>query len=185
MGVIYGITWYTMSLAMPCIFSLNSVIKNTLERKPTERQRADTLFWLKYWVVFAYYYVMESLFDCIIAWLPLYNELKLLVLLMASPITPFVAVRAFAGVSLEDLDINKSPVETCFQAICMFNSSSREGAHQIGLNRDALRQNIKFLTQYATQGIKLAGVGLSYGMTMLQTFQASSTIQDTNQSKSN
>merc|ERR1712131_59063 len=57
------------------------------------------------------------------------------------------------------------------QAICMFNSSSREGAHQIGLNRDALRQNIQFLTQYATQGIKLAGVGLSYGMTMLQTFQ--------------
>ena len=76
MGVIYGITWYTMSLAMPCIFSLNSVIKNTLERKPTERQRADTLFWLKYWVVFAYYYVMESLFDCIIAWLPLYNEVR-------------------------------------------------------------------------------------------------------------
>ena len=71
------------------------------------------------------------------------------------------------------------------KAICMFNSSSREGAHQIGLNRDALRQNIQFLTQYATQGIKLAGVGLSYGMTMLQTFQASSTIQDDNQSKSN
>jgi len=185
MGVIYGITWYTMSLAMPCIFSLNSVIKNSLERKPSERQRADTLFWLKYWVVFAYYYVLESVFDTIIAWLPLYNELKLLVLLMASPITPFVAIRAFAGVSLEDLDINRSPVETCFQAICMFNSSSREGAHQIGLNRDALRQNIQFLTQYATQGIKLAGVGLSYGMTMLQTFQASSTIQDDNQSKSN
>ena len=36
---------------------------------------------------------------------------------MASPITPFVAVRAFAGVSLEDLDINRSPVETCFQGI--------------------------------------------------------------------
>ena len=74
MGVIYGITWYTMSLAMPCIFSLNSVIKNTLERKPSDRQRADTLFWLKYWVVFAYYYVLESVFDTIIAWLPLYNE---------------------------------------------------------------------------------------------------------------
>ena len=74
MGVIYGITWYTMSLAMPCIFSLNSVIKNSLERKPSERQRADTLFWLKYWVVFAYYYVLESVFDTIIAWLPLYNE---------------------------------------------------------------------------------------------------------------
>ena len=77
MGVIYGITWYTMSLAMPCIFSLNSVIKNTLERKPSDRQRADTLFWLKYWVVFAYYYVLESVFDTIIAWLPLYNEVRL------------------------------------------------------------------------------------------------------------
>ena len=34
---------------------------------------------------------------------------------MASPITPFVAIRAFAGVPIEDLDINRSPVETVFQ----------------------------------------------------------------------
>ena len=29
----------------------------------------------------------------------------------------------------------------------MFNSSSRDGARSIGLNRDALRQNVSFLTQ--------------------------------------
>ena len=38
---------------------------------------------------------------------------------MASPITPFVAIRAFAGVQLEDLDINRSPVETVFQGNCL------------------------------------------------------------------
>lgn len=177
MGFIYGITWYAMSLAMPCMFSLNAVIKTmSIENRDnqTEKQRAAQLFWLKYWVCFAYYYVLESILDCIIAWLPLYNELKLLVLVMASPITPFVAIRAFAGVPIEDLDINRSPVETVFQAVCLFNSSSRDGARSIGLNRDALRQNVSFLTQNATQFIKMAGVALSYGMTMVQNLQASS-----------
>jgi hypothetical protein len=82
--------------------------------------------------------------------------------------------RAFAGVQLEELDINRSPVQTVFQAICSFNSSSRDGARQLGLNRDALRQNVTFLTQQATQGVKMAGFVVSYGMTMLQNFQASS-----------
>ena len=60
-----------------------------------------------------------------------------------------------------------------FIAICLFNSSSRDGARSIGLNRDALRQNVSFLTQNATQFIKMAGVALSYGMTMVQNLQAS------------
>ena len=144
---------------------------------PTEQQKNDQRFWLKYWVTFAYYYVLETILDCLIAWLPLYNELKLLVLVMASPITPFVAVRAFAGVPIESLDINRSPVETVFQAICVFNSTSRDGARSIGLNRDAFRQNFAFLTQNATQLIKVAGVALSYGMTMVQNLQASSASQ--------
>ena len=41
---------------------------------------------------------------------------------MASPITPFVAIRAFAGVPIEDLDINRSPVETVFQGILVFTT---------------------------------------------------------------
>jgi len=162
---------------MPCMFSLNSAIKTmSIENRDneTEKQRAAQSFWLKYWVCFAYYYVLEFILDCVISWLPLYNELKLLVLVMASPITPFVAIRAFAGVPIEDLDINRSPVETVFQAVCLFNSSSRDGARSIGLNRDALRQNITFLTQNATQFIKMAGFTLSYGMTMVQNLQASS-----------
>lgn len=191
MGFIYGITWYAMSLAMPCMFSLNSVIKQlSIEDRENipERQKTAQLFWLKYWVCFAYYYVLESILDCLIAWLPLYNELKLLVLVMASPITPFVAIRAFAGVPIEDLDINRSPVETVFQAICVFNSSSRDGARSIGINRNALRQNVSFLTQNATQFIKMAGVALSYGMTMVQNLQASSAsapeaVQDAPKSK--
>lgn len=124
---------------------------------------------------------------------------------MASPITPFVAIRAFAGVPIEDLEINRSPVETVFQgmewttllsyfflthtcqfhakkAVCLFNSSSRDGARSIGLNRDALRQNVSFLTQNATQFIKMAGVALSYGMTMVQNLQASSTQEPVTES---
>ena len=45
----------------------------------------------------------------------IFYKLKLLTLIMASPITPFVAIRAFAGVQLEELDINRSPVQTVFQ----------------------------------------------------------------------
>ena len=74
MGVIYGVTWYAMSLAMPCLFSLNVIMKNTLEQSPSDRLRKDALFWLKYWVVFAYYYVAEAILDTVICWLPLYNE---------------------------------------------------------------------------------------------------------------
>ena len=74
------------------------------------------------------------------------------------------------------------------KAICLFNSSSRDGARSIGLNRDALRQNVSFLTQNATQFIKMAGVALSYGMTMVQNLQASSAsapeaVQDAQKSK--
>ena len=46
---------------------------------------------------------------------------------MASPITPFVAIRAFAGVPIEDLDINRSPVETVFQGILVFTTLFRSG----------------------------------------------------------
>ena len=46
---------------------------------------------------------------------------------MASPITPFVAIRAFAGVPIEDLDINRSPVETVFQGIMFFTTLFRSG----------------------------------------------------------
>jgi len=175
MGVIYGITWYAMSLAMPALFSLNCIMKSVSEQNGSERLRNDVLFWLKYWVVFAYYFIAEAILDTFVCWLPLYNELKLLTLIMASPITPFVAIRAFAGVQLEDLDINRSPVETVFQGVCVFNSSSRDGAHQLGLNRDALRQNVSFLTQQATHGVKMAGFIVSYGMTMLQNFQGART----------
>jgi hypothetical protein len=170
-------TWYAMSLAMPGLFSLNCIMKSSMEQNPSDRIRGDVLFWLKYWVVFAYYFVAEAILDTFVAWLPLYNELKLLTLIMASPITPFVAIRAFAGVQLEELDINRSPVQTVFQAICSFNSSSRDGARQLGLNRDALRQNVTFLTQQATQGVKMAGFVVSYGMTMLQNFQGARSSQ--------
>ena len=91
---------------------------------------------------------------------------------MASPITPFVAVKAFMGLPLEQLDVNKSPVETIFHAVCIFNKSSREGAHSIGLNRDAFRDNINFASQQATQGIRLAGTGFTYLMQMMQNMQA-------------
>ena len=42
----------------------------------TEKQRAAQSFWLKYWVCFAYYYVLEFILDCVISWLPLYNEVS-------------------------------------------------------------------------------------------------------------
>ena len=104
--------------------------------------------------------------------LTLYFQLKLLLLIMASPITPFVALKAFMGLPLEQLDVNKTPVETIFHAVCIFNQSGRDGAHAIGLNRDAFRDNVQFASQQATQGIRLAGTGFTYLMTMLQNMQA-------------
>lgn len=170
MGLIYGVTWYAMSLAMPGIFSLNTILRDCLE--PDERTAEGLRFWLKYWVVFAYYFILEFVLDCFISWVPFYSELKLLLLIMASPITPFVAVKAFMGLPLEELDVNRSPVETIFHAVTIFNKSSREGAHSIGLNRDAFRDNIQFASQQATGGLRLAGAGFTYMMAMLQNMQA-------------
>lgn len=175
MGLIYGVTWYAMSLAMPGIFSLNTVLKEEIEQ--TERTSESLRFWLKYWVVFAYYFIFEFILDCFISWVPFYSELKLLILIMASPITPFVALKAFMGLPLEQLDVNKTPVETIFHAVCLFNKSSRDGAHSIGLNRDAFRDNLNFASQQATQGIRLAGTGASYLMTLLQNMQAGNHTQ--------
>jgi len=76
MGLIYGVTWYAMSLAMPGIFSLNSVLKDQME--PTDRTMENLRFWLKYWVVFAYYFIMEFVLDCFISWVPFYSEVNIL-----------------------------------------------------------------------------------------------------------
>jgi len=170
MGLIYGVTWYAMSLAMPGIFSYNSVLKDQMES--TERTLEALQFWLKYWVVFSYYFIVEFVLDCFISWVPFYSELKLLMLIMASPITPFVAMKAFMGMPLDQLDVNKSPVESIFHVICLFNKSSREGAHSIGLNRDAFRDNMQFASQKAALGLQLAGTGFSYMLAMLQNMQA-------------
>ena len=53
---------------------------------------------------------------------------------MASPITPFVAIRAFAGVPIEDLDINRSPVETVFQGR-FYHSSKNADLAPFAVNR--------------------------------------------------
>ena len=63
-----------MSLAMPALFSLNCIMKSVSEQNGSERLRNDVLFWLKYWVVFAYYFVAEAILDTFVCWLPLYNE---------------------------------------------------------------------------------------------------------------
>jgi len=170
MGLIYGVTWYSMSLAMPGLFSMNAILKNQSEE--SERTIANLSFWLKYWVVFAYYFVLEFVLDCFISWVPFYSELKLLCLIMASPITPFVGVKAFMGMPIEQLEINRSPVESIFHFITVFNQSSREGAHQIGLNRDALRQNLTFAGLQAGKGLQLAATGFNYLLTVLQNMQA-------------
>ena len=99
-------------------------------------------------------------------------KLKLLCLIMASPITPFVGVKAFMGMPIEQLEINRSPVESIFHFITVFNASSREGAHQIGLNRDALRQNLTFAGMQAGKGLQLAATGFNYLLTILQNTQA-------------
>ena len=91
---------------------------------------------------------------------------------MASPITPFVGVKAFMGMPIEQLEINRSPVESIFHFITVFNQSSREGAHQIGLNRDALRQNLTFAGLQAGKGLQLAATGFNYLLTVLQNMQA-------------
>jgi len=65
-----------MSLAMPGLFSLNCIMKSSMEENPSDRIRSDVLFWLKYWVVFAYYFVAEAILDTFVAWLPLYNEVR-------------------------------------------------------------------------------------------------------------
>ena len=91
---------------------------------------------------------------------------------MASPVTPFVAVKAFMGQPLEDLDVNKSPVETIFHAVCLFNKSTRQGAHHIGVNRDAFRNNVQFATEKGSQFLRMAGFGLQYLMATAQTMQA-------------
>merc|ERR1712048_354530 len=96
---------------------------------------------------------------------------------MASPVTPFVAIKAFMGMPLEELDVNKTPVETIFHGICLFNKSTHEGAHSIGLNRDAFRHNLQFASQQATQFVRLAGVGITYMMTMLQNMQTAQRLQ--------
>ena len=31
-------------------------------------------FWLKYWVVFAHYYLIEYFADCFVSWVPFYSE---------------------------------------------------------------------------------------------------------------
>ena len=74
MGLIYGATWYTMSLAMPGIFSLNTVLKDGMES--TEDTKESLKFWLKYWVVFAYYFIFEFVLDCFISWVPFYSEVR-------------------------------------------------------------------------------------------------------------
>ena len=74
MGLIYGVTWYAMSLAMPGIFSYNSVLKDQMES--TERTLEALQFWLKYWVVFAYYFIVEFVLDCFISWVPFYSEVR-------------------------------------------------------------------------------------------------------------
>ena len=72
MGLIYGVTWYSMSLAMPGLFSMNAILKNQSEE--SERTITNLSFWLKYWVVFAYYFVLEFVLDCFISWVPFYSE---------------------------------------------------------------------------------------------------------------
>lgn len=74
MGLIYGVTWYAMSLAMPGIFSLNTILRDCLE--PDERTAEGLRFWLKYWVVFAYYFILEFVLDCFISWVPFYSEVS-------------------------------------------------------------------------------------------------------------
>ena len=76
MGLIYGVTWYSMSLAMPGLFSMNAILKNQSEE--SERTIANLSFWLKYWVVFAYYFVLEFVLDCFISWVPFYSEVIIL-----------------------------------------------------------------------------------------------------------
>jgi len=170
MGLIYGAAWHSMALFIPA-----SITMKIAQRSEDEHMEAKD-FWLKYWVVFAHYYLIEYFADCFVSWVPFYSELKFLILVMTCPITPFGAMKALGGVPLDSLELNKSPVEAIFDIIVFTKTSSSDGAARLGINRDALRETTTILVEKAGATLQLAGSALQLLMNLAQSSQRAQEI---------
>merc|ERR1712127_176418 len=142
MPAVYNFAWLSLAIALPANFSLRALLD--FERN---KEKTMDLFWLKYWIVFAHWYLLELVFDWTICWVPFFSELKLLFLLSTSPISPFGALNAASGVPLDQIKISRDPTELLFTYIYTAAKKTKDGAHSVGFSREALRNSIPFILE--------------------------------------
>jgi len=142
MPFVYNFAWLSLAIALPANFSLRALLD--YERN---KEKTMDIFWLKYWIVFAHWYLLELVLDWTIFWLPFFSELKLLFLLSTSPISPFGALKATSGVPLDEIKISRDPTELLFTYIYLAAKKTKDGAHSIGFSREVLRNSIPFILE--------------------------------------
>ncbi|CBY22980.1 unnamed protein product [Oikopleura dioica] len=66
---------------------------------------------------------------------------------------PFGALKAASGVSLDEIKISRDPTEILFTFIYTAAKKTKDGAHAVGVSREALRNSIPFILERVSSTI--------------------------------